>query len=135
MRFFMLDSIQAFMAALLLPVLAAGALSVDDTPRKPGEWGFRPAPSSVIHVTPPGFCWRPQKKAEAYAVEASRTADFRTVAYSATGIDMSVHCPPETFKAGTWFWRFRFRKGNEWSDWSQVRSFSIAADASEMPLP
>ncbi|MDA3924740.1 MAG: hypothetical protein PF904_08590 [Kiritimatiellae bacterium] len=42
---------------VLSPVLAFGSLLVDDTPRKPGEWGFRPVANSTIQVTPPGFSW------------------------------------------------------------------------------
>jgi len=120
---------------LLAPVLAFSALKVDDTPGKPGEWGFRPAADSTSQTTPPGFCWRPQKGAAEYEVQAARTADFRKVDYSAKGITMSVHCPPQIFPAGGWFWRFRFRQGSEWSPWSVVRRFAVAADANQLPLP
>jgi len=120
---------------LIVPVFGFSALTVDDTPRKPGEWGFQPAPDSKINVTPPGFCWRPQKKADEYEVQASRTADFSHVDYSAQGIEMSVHCPPHVFKAGEWFWRFRFRQGDAWSEWSHVRKFEVDAAANELPLP
>ena len=129
------DIISVLFGVLLIPALCFGALKVDDTPRKPGEWGFRPAPDSTIQVTPPGFCWRPQKKAEEYEIEASRSADFAKIDYSAKETSMSVKCPSKIFKSGKWFWRFRFRQGEQWSDWSKVRSFTVAADASEMPLP
>ena len=118
-----------------VPALSFGVLKVDDTPRKSSEWGFRPAPDSTIQVTPPGFCWRPQKNAEEYEIQASRSAEFKSVDYKAKGIALSVHCPSKNFKAGKWFWRFRFRHEKEWSEWSEVRTFSIAADSNSMPLP
>jgi hypothetical protein len=68
-------------------------------------------------------------------VQASRTTDFSHVDYSAKGINMTVHCPPHVFKEGAWFWRFRFRKGDDWSGWSKDRKFSVAGDANKMPLP
>lgn len=130
------EKIKLFMlAAFLVPVLCSAVLKVDDTPQKPGEWGFRPVLDSTIQVTPPGFSWRPQSKAEEYAVRASRDPDFKTIDYSAKGIDMNVHCPSKNFPAGKWFWCFRFRQKQEWSEWSDARSFSIAPDAHSMPLP
>lgn len=120
---------------IFVPLWCLGAFTVDDTPAKPGEWGFRPEQNSVTHVTPPGFCWRPQKSAREYEVQASRTADFADVGYSARGIVMSVHCPPQSFESGRWFWRFRYRQAEEWSEWSTVRAFTIADGAGALPLP
>ena len=119
----------------MVPAFGFGVLKVDDTPRKPGEWGFRPAPDSVIQVTPPGFCWRPQKRADEYEVQASRSRNFEKESYIAKRIKMSIHCPPETFKAGVWFWRFRFRSGDMWSEWSITRKFEVADNANAMSLP
>ncbi|MDD2598752.1 MAG: DUF4962 domain-containing protein [Kiritimatiellae bacterium] len=119
----------------LVPALGFSVLLVDDAPDKPGEWGFQPAVNAMVEATPPGFCWRPQKSAAEYEVQASRSADFEKVEYSAKGIAMSVHCPPQIFAAGEWFWRFRFRQKTEWSNWSMIRRFEVAADAHELPLP
>ena len=113
-----------------------GAPSLDETPAGASEWGFRPVGDAPSRVTPPGFSWRPQKDAAEYALEVSRTADFAEIAYRADGIAWNVHCPPATLDPGTWHWRFRYRdKTGEWSAWSQIRSFAIAADARELPLP
>lgn len=121
---------------LSMGVVMHGGPALDETPGKPGEWGFRPEPNVPSQVTPPGFSWRPQKEATEYILEVSRTPDFAAPEYRAEGVVWNVHCPPRTFATGDWYWRFRYRtKDGEWSDWSQARPFSIAADAHQLPLP
>jgi hypothetical protein len=121
--------------AVCSPLFVFGDLKVDDSPAKPGFWGFRPADEEVIQVTPPGFSWRPQSKADEYEVQVARSSDFSVITYGADGITMSVHCPPQVLERGKWFWRFRFKADGKWSAWSKTRSFSIAEDARAMPLP
>ena len=45
--------------------LHAGAqsLAFDDTPARPGEWGFRPGLQATVRRNPPSFAWRPQQGA------------------------------------------------------------------------
>ena len=115
---------------------AARQPELDETPARPGEWGFRPAGGSVSQVTPPGFSWRPQKDAASYDVQCARDSGFEDVAYEASGVTFNVHCPPQTLPAGRWFWRFRFHDGSgAVSDWSRGRAFTIASDANALPLP
>jgi len=123
-------------AFVSLSLVSLAAPTLDETPGKPGEWGFRPLAAVPSQVTPPGFCWRPQKDAKEYALEVSRTSDFAEPAYRAAGIAWNVHCPPQTLAAGPWHWRFRYRdKADQWSGWSKTRTFTIAEGASELPLP
>ncbi len=115
---------------------SAELLSVDETPGEAREWGFRPVEKSTIEVNPPGFCWRPQRGADTYRIQCSSNPVFSSVEYEADGITYNVHTPPHTFETGKWYWRFRFvNKDGERSEWSEVRSFTIADNAHEMPLP
>ena len=123
------------LVSLILPVFGDTALTVNDNKGAAKEWGFRPDSNSTIEVTPPPFCWRPQSGAQEYELQASRTTDFTIIDYTVSGIELNVHCPPQIFKSGKWYWRFRFRAKQDWSEWSQVRTFSIADDARPMPLP
>ena len=59
--------------AALAPAQAA-QLDVDETPPAVGEWGFRPAENSTSTLNPPRFCWRPQKGAKSFVVEAEYRA-------------------------------------------------------------
>jgi hypothetical protein len=114
------------------PVPAA----VDERPGEPGEWGFRPAEGEPCPVNPPGFSWRPQKGAKTYDLEVARDAAFAAPAYRAAGLAYNVHCPPRTFEAGTWHWRFRFTDAaGRTSAWSRPRAFTPAADAVAFPMP
>jgi len=108
----------------------------DERPAEPGEWGFRPADGTTLEVNPPAFVWRPQKGAETYLFECSPTPDFSKDVYRIENLWLNCHCPPEVFPAGRRFWRFAYvdSKGVR-SPWSQVRSFTIPAEAVEFSLP
>ncbi|MDP6775318.1 MAG: DUF4962 domain-containing protein [Candidatus Latescibacteria bacterium] len=111
-------------------------LKVDETPARPGEWGFQPAEGSTQTETPPAFVWRPQENAASYDVQCARDADFSQVEYEATGVTYSVHRPARTFSAGGWFWRFRYHDGDGGtSAWGQPIAFTIAEGAKALPLP
>ena len=119
------------------PAASTAALTVDDTPGAPGEFGFRPEEGQPSPVNPPGFVWRPQQKGgAAYELEVARDAAFTAVEYRAAGLTYPVHCPPRTLPEGQWHWRFRMvNKKGEASAWSKVRTFSIAKSAVAMPMP
>lgn len=107
----------------------------NETPAKPGEWGFKPVAGEAVAITPPGFVWRPQDGAQRYALQVAKDAQFEQVIYEVGDLTFFVHAPAEVFAVGTYYWRFRFDDGKTWSNWSTVRSFSVSADAKKMPLP
>ncbi|MGQ9575348.1 MAG: DUF4962 domain-containing protein [Thermoguttaceae bacterium] len=124
---------------LLLPgVVRAAPVQLDQRPARAGEWGYRPDSGAVVHVTPPGFCWRPQQDIASWEIECYRGAQLSSAppAYRATGIIWNVHCPPRAFEPGQYTWRYRGldRKGQK-TGWSTARTFTIAQDAVPMPLP
>ena len=116
--------------------LPAEALSVNETPARPGEWGFRPLDAQHSRVDPPGSVWRPQRGAVSYELQCARDRSFKKVRYRAAGVRYNCHCPPEALGQGRWHWRFRFvdAKGRA-SGWSKVRSFVIGPGAVAFPMP
>lgn len=128
----------ALLTTLLVTTMAAAEeLKLDETPAGDSEWGYHPAARSTSMVTPPAFSWRPQSEVESWEVEVysgeqAQGQPFYTVAE----VEYDVHCPPRTFPAGTYTWRYRgHRDGESVTNWSATRTFSIAADAHELPLP
>ncbi len=118
--------------------LAAGsslaATKVDDTPGRPGEWGFRPAEGAVSPTNPPALVWRPQKGAVAY--ELALADEQGRAAYTARVERYNCHCPPRTFDPGTYQWRFRFLDSDgKRSAWSKVRAFVIDKTSVAFPMP
>ena len=111
-------------------------LKLDETPAGEREWGYRPASQSVSAVTPPSFTWRPQKGIVSWEIECTRDDGSRTVEYRREGVKFNVHCPPRTFPAGAYVWRYRGvnAKGSA-TNWSCPRNFTIARQAAAMPLP
>ncbi len=115
---------------------SARGIQVDDTPPRPGDWGFRPAEGSTVARTPPGFVWRPQRHAWTYTLQCAQDERFAKVAYEVTGLTFNCHCPPEVLKPGKWYWRFRFADDHGWrSRWSKVRRFVIPEGAVAFPMP
>jgi len=113
----------------------ACAKTLNEQAAEPGEWGYRPAEASVSQTDPPSFSWRPESGLR-WEIECRRAEGSGGVAHRATDIEFNVYCPPKTFGPGRYAWRYRGkdRKG-QFTNWSEPRSFSIAADAAEMPLP
>jgi len=115
---------------------AAPGLAPDDSPAKPGEWGFRPADGSTVEANPPAFAWRPQKGAVTYFLECASNADFSKDVYRIEKLWLNVHCPPRTLAPGTHYWRYGYADAQgQRSQWSQVRSFRVPADATKFPMP
>ena len=111
------------------------ALTIDEKPAQPGEWGFRPE-NVTTEETPPAFVWRPQENAASYDIQCARVSDFSKIAYEARGLTYTVHRAAEVFESGQWYWRFRFVGGcGQVSDWSSGRAFVIAPNANVLPFP
>ena len=123
----------ALLVAMLMHGVATGKdLELDERPAEPGEWGYRPAETSVSQTDPPSFCWRPEDGLT-WDIECARDGN---VVYTARDVEFNVHCPPKTFGAGRCSWRYRGRdrEGNL-TGWSKTRTFRIAAGAAVLPLP
>ena len=111
------------------------ALTIDERPAQPGEWGFRPE-NVTTEETPPAFVWRPQENAASYDIQCARVADFSKIAYEARELTYTVYRAAEVFESGQWYWRFRFVDGcGQVSDWSSGRAFVIDQNARALPLP
>ena len=59
----------AQMMVVMVLLANAQASGLDETPGRPGEWGFRPADGSTVETNPPALTWRPQKDAGPYRIE------------------------------------------------------------------
>ena len=111
------------------------ALTIDERPAQPGEWGFRPE-NVTTEETPLAFVWRPQENAVSYDIQCARVADFSKIAYEAGGLTYTVHRAAEVFETGQWYWRFRFVGGDgQMSEWSSGRAFVIDQNARALTLP
>ncbi len=127
------------LSSLVLPLslyLLTAPLKLDERPAGPGEWGYRPAQDSVLEVTPPGFSWRPQKEIVRWEIECARGTSLKAIEYRAKDISYNVHCPAKVFAPGRYTWRYRgFDKKDQPTEWSQARTFTIAAKAKQLPMP
>jgi len=124
---------------VLLILTAASAqgqtAKLNQRPAEPGEWGYRPAAGDVSQVNPPSFSWRPQA-GMTWEIQCASDAEFKKIEYKTGDLEFNVHCPPQTFKPGTYTWRYRGKdKNDRRTNWSKARTFSIAGDAAAMPLP
>ena len=121
---------------LCLCLLTATTLKLDERPTGPEEWGYHPAQSESLEVTPPGFSWRPQKEIVAWEIECGRGTELKNVEYRADGIRYNVHCPARVFAPGQYTWHYRGRdKKGATTAWSTSRTFTIVANARPLPMP
>jgi len=121
--------------SFLPEVVIAEELVLDETPARGEEWGYRPADGVVSEVNPPSFSWRPQKGLT-WELECARDRSFKDIEYRSENLEFNVYCPPRVFKPGTFVWRYRGKdKNGLYTNWSQIRLFTIVADAVAMPMP
>ena len=121
----------------LVPCICLAAnLTLDESPARDGDWGFRPAPGTTSQVNPPSFCWRPQAEIVSWQLECGRQDGFETIEYRAAEIGFNVHSPTRTFPPGRYVWRYRGvdKAGNQ-TNWSRARAFTLGEDAAAMPMP
>jgi len=120
----------------LSQLVTAGALALDESPAGPTDWGFRPAAGSTADLTPPAFVWRPVDGAASYVVEVARDEAFSEGLITWEGLRWSSFAPDAPLAAGKWHWRYAAAdKDGARSGWSQVRPFTVAADAHPFPKP
>ncbi|MEL6677205.1 MAG: DUF4962 domain-containing protein [Pseudomonadota bacterium] len=112
-----------------------------DAPR-PGRLNIQygPTAESEITETPPRFTWLPVIEPEAeYVLRLSRDPGFpdgETLTYA--GLPLNFFTPPEPLAPGVWHWSYAVWSSEAAapaSDWGETRSFTIAADLPETPLP
>jgi len=121
---------------LFMPGTKAGQeLKLDERPAEPGEWGYRPAAGSVSQVNPPSFSWRPQQGLT-WEVVCSGNRPYANLSFQWKEIEFNVYCPPQTLPSGSYTWKYRGKDSQgRYTNWSQGRKFTIAGDATKMPLP
>ncbi|MBN2310409.1 MAG: DUF4962 domain-containing protein [Candidatus Hydrogenedentes bacterium] len=116
--------------------LTAGAVELDESPAKAGEWGYRPADGTEPALNPPGFSWRPCDGAASYTLEIAKDEAFADVVCRQEDIPWNAFCPSMPLPAGTLYWRYAAADdAGQRTPWSQVRSFTVAADALVFPKP
>ncbi len=127
--------IMAFLGfACLVGMTPAHAVTLDESPAKEGDWGYRPAKGDTVALNPPAFCWRPCRKATGYVLQVGTGASFDTIAYEAE-TPWTAHCPPQVLPAGNYSWRYAARDTNGQSKWSTVRKFTVPEAAVPFPQP
>ncbi|HHT26602.1 MAG TPA: DUF4962 domain-containing protein [Firmicutes bacterium] len=99
---------------------------------------YAPADGSIATTNPPSFIWAPVAGAVSYVLEYSTDPLFSApTTTTVTDLDISIYTPPVILDNTTsWYWRVSAvdRNGNR-SASSQVRAFTIASDAVQLPLP
>jgi len=97
---------------------------------------FRPENSLVTTQNPPDFSWPFVTGADGYELQVSRDADFK-VGNVAKDVSLTrnFYNFPDTFEAGTWYWRVSYHKPDGSTAWSTVRKFRIEADNVSFVVP
>ncbi|MGI5820308.1 MAG: DUF4962 domain-containing protein [Armatimonadota bacterium] len=95
----------------------------------------RPVDRRVALQNPPDFTWPPEAAAERYELQIASDPDFAT---AETIADLRYNCYSHSAVLdpdARWWWRYRYVRGEQLSDWSEAWSFTIAPGAAEFPVP
>jgi len=95
---------------------------------------YRPC-KEVLHENPPRFTWMPEDmKGVFYSLQISRKETFpQDITLELSHIPYNFTTLNQTLKPGTYYWRYTI-EGGEYSS-SQIRSFELAEDAAQTPVP
>ncbi len=117
-------------------MVLVSALELNEAPATADEWGYRPSAELPATMNPPAFVWRGQKEADFYGLQVASDTAFKALVYSIDETTLSSHCPPTTFKPGTYFWRYRAGdNAGTLTPWSQIRSFTVTEGLTTFPKP
>ncbi|MGM0491390.1 MAG: DUF4962 domain-containing protein [Armatimonadota bacterium] len=124
----------AFFALVSLPF--AWSFEPDMSPQPAKHPPLSPEDGAVANTNPPSMIWRLDDRAATYTLEMSQSPDFEGEVIHVEGIDMPFYNHSEVLDAGTWHWRYLVvTDEGEVSEPSAVKSFTVAADTPEMPVP
>lgn len=122
-----------------LHLLFALAVAATAAPRwpdpKPLAMPFRPHDKKICQQNPPDFSWPEVREAKSYELQVARDAGFERVGHRKAGLATNFHNFPHVFESGTWYWRVRFQRQGEWSEWTGPRRFRIDPEARPFPVP
>jgi hypothetical protein len=98
--------------------------------------GYLPRAGATVKTNPPALAWLPEKGAAGYAVQMARDAAFTREVIEIRRTPYSLYTHTEVLAPGAWWWRYACvdATGSR-SAWSQVREFTVAADAQPFPRP
>lgn len=104
---------------------------------EPGQWGMRPLEGEHLDISPPSFVWPPERDVTSWELEVTAAdSALGKVVYRIEDHVFSVHRPAVAFLPGKYVWRYRgFSEDGRKTEWSQPRSFEIAAGAKIFTLP
>lgn len=140
-RFLVLATISVFGVAAAVAADAAAVAA--DAPARPAvdpppglqQKAYSPADGQVVEVTPPPFIWVPAGKGAAYALQVSRSEDFRPEGTrTLSGLRRSALALREAIPPGSWFWRYGVETPSG-TAWGRARPFTVPSSARPLPFP
>jgi len=116
-------------------LLTAAEITLDESPVRPSEWGYRPDDNQTVAVSPPSFVWRPMRNIVRWELSIQNTAKQEPF-YRIDNVTFNTHTPPKVFPPGNYSWQYRgFDRNGTPTNWSQKRTFEVPDSARPMPLP
>ena len=100
------------------------------------EWPFCPADNVKVEQNAPDFSWPYVEFATSYDLEIYTDPEMKNIAYEARKLDKNYYNFNNPFEKGkTYYWRVRFDSQAGYSEWSDVRRFTILPEAIDIYLP
>ena len=97
---------------------------------------FMPSDGYVSHQNPPDFTWGEVADAEGYDLEVALDKSFEKIEYTAYNLKYNFYNFSYHFREGVClFWRVRYKKDGEYSEWSSARRFRIYPNADKFAVP
>ncbi len=116
--------IPAFAAELQWPYISDNAMP------------FKPYDKYASMNNPPSFAWPMAEEGVTYDLRISKDKNFGTTDFEKTGLQFNVYNFNESFeKEVKYYWQVRFKKGSNYSVWSEPREFMIDSNANDNRMP
>lgn len=101
----------------------------------PREMPWRPQAKMVCQQNPPDFSWPPVPFADGYQLQVCGDEQCQRVVRQTEILTVNYHNFPKALAPDTYWWRVRFKSGENWGRWSDARRFRVASDAQPFEVP
>lgn len=98
---------------------------------------YAPDENTIVTENPPRFTWMPADPIHnEYVLQISSSNEFsKDCTHTIQPIFYNYYTPSFTLEPGEYYWRYALLKdGEQASEWSKVRAFTISEDLPETPL-
>jgi len=99
------------------------------------EYDMLPYDKYLSSQNPPTFVWPYINFADSYQFVVAKDAELKNIVAYKNNANLNLQTFPFELEPGNYYWTVRGVKGEEFTEWTDVRRVTVLADAAPLPVP